>query len=243
MASPIERFLANHGPMFIINLPERRDRRTEFGEQLEKVGLCYEHPKITIFSAIRPTELADFPSLGARGCFLSHKAVLEVALSMQSASVIVCEDDLDFAADFLERLPFVLDVLERENWQLFYAGYTSDHLGKLIDEKANIFEVPSTHPVTCSHFYLIRGTAIADLQAYLTLMLKRPAGHPEGGVMHLDGAINHFRSDRPDLTTLGILPTLGTQRSSRTDIHPLRWFDSTPLVRDFVQMLRKLKRS
>lgn len=240
--SEAERLLEDHGPLFLINLPERLDRRTEFGHQLGRVGTSFEHPKINIFPAIRPTELAGFPTLGTRGCFLSHKAVLETVLSMNSNSVIICEDDLDFAQDFLARLPNVLDVLEREDWHLFYAGYTSDQVGRLVDEKANIFELPSTHPVTCAHFYMIRGAAIAEFQAYLTLLLTRPTGHPDGGPMHFDGAINHFRSDRPDLKTLAILPTLGTQRASRTDIHPLKWFDRAPLVRDAVQLLRKMQR-
>lgn len=238
-----ERFLKDYGPLFLINLPARKDRRTEFGHQLSRIGLSFEHPKINIFPAIRPTELAGFPTLGARGCFLSHKAVLEAVISMQTNTVIICEDDLDFAPDFLARLPIVLDVLKGEDWHLFYSGYTSGQVGKLVDEKANIFELPPTHPVTCSHFYMLRGAAIAEFQAYLALMLKRPTGHPDGGPMHFDGAINHFRKDRPDLRTLAILPTLGLQRSSRTDVHPLRWFDRAPLVRDAVQLLRKLKRS
>lgn len=241
MASPVERFLENHGPLFVINLAERRDRRAEFGKQLNKIGVSYEHPKVTIFPAIRPTELAGFPTLGARGCFLSHIGVLEAILSMKANTVIVCEDDLDFASDFVTRLPSVLDVLEREDWDLFYAGYTSGKVGTLVDEEANILELPPTHPVTCSHFYLLRGPAIADFRAYLSLILTRPVGHPEGGPMHFDGAINHFRRDRLDLTTFAALPTLGTQRSSRTDVHSLRWFDRTALLRDAVQVLRKLK--
>ncbi len=130
----------------------------------------------------------------------------------------------------------------REAWDIIYAGYTSVQIGDRVGPEANIFRLPPSHPVLCSHFYIIRGQAIADFHDYLNLILSRPAGHPDGGPMHYDGAINHFRASRPDLVTLAILPTLGSQRSSRTDVHALRWFDRTPLVRDAVQFLRKAKR-
>ncbi|WP_255509366.1 glycosyltransferase family 25 protein [Oceaniovalibus sp. ACAM 378] len=209
---------------------------------MARIGLSFDHPRIRVFPAVRPAELAGFTTLGTRGCFLSHKSVLEQTLSAGERSVIICEDDLDFAPDFLSRLPAVLDIMGREAWDFFYAGYTSVQIGDLVGPEANIFRLPPNHPVLCSHFYIIRGQAIADFHDYLSVILSRPAGHPDGGPMHYDGAINHFRASRPDLVTLAILPTLGSQRSSRTDVHALRWFDRTPLVRDAVQFLRKAKR-
>jgi glycosyl transferase family 25 len=167
--------------------------------------------------------------------------VLEQALSVGETSVIICEDDLDFADDFLSRLPAVLDTIGREAWDILYAGYTSDQIGDLVGPEGNIFRLPHTHPVRCSHFYIIRGQAIADFHNYLGAMLSRPNGHPDGGPMHYDGAINHFRGDRPGLVALATLPTLGIQRRSRTDVHALRWFDRTPLVRNAVQFLRNIK--
>lgn len=166
-------------------------------------------------------------------------AVLEQAISAGEHSVVICEDDLNFAPDFLSRLPAVLDVLGREEWDILYAGYTSDQVGEPVDRGANVFRLPPAHPVVCAHFYLIRGRAITDFHDYLKLILTRPAGHPDGGPMHYDGAINRFRSARPDLVALATLPTLGTQRSSRTDIHELRWFDRTPVIRDAAMFLRK----
>lgn len=238
----VDRFISDHGPLYLINLPSRTDRRAEFGTQLNKIGLSFDHPSIQVFPAIRPDELAGFPTLGTRGCFLSHMSVLERALSDGAKSVIICEDDLDFAPDLQSRLPVVLDVLERDHWDFFYAGYVSEQFGHAFGPEANIFRLPPTHSVICAHFYIIRGKAIADFHEYLVEILKRPTGHPDGGPMHYDGAINHFRRDRPDLVALATLPTLGFQRSSRTDIHALRWFDRTPFVRDVVQFLRRMTR-
>jgi hypothetical protein len=34
-----ERLLADHGPLFLINLPRRTDRLAEFDDQLVRIGL------------------------------------------------------------------------------------------------------------------------------------------------------------------------------------------------------------
>ena len=62
--------------IFIINLVERRDRRHEMELQLKKIGIYLPNDKVKFFPAIRPKVLAGFPSIGAKGCFLSHLNVL-----------------------------------------------------------------------------------------------------------------------------------------------------------------------
>jgi hypothetical protein len=59
--------------------------------------------------------------------------------------------------------------------------------------------------------------------------------------MHVDGAYTWYRRLSPEDVTLAAVPELGHQRSSRTDIHDLRWFDRLPLVHDTVAGLRRLK--
>ncbi len=238
----VEQFVERYGPLFLINLPARRDRRAEFEAELARLGLSFQHPQITLFPAVRPTTAEGFPTLGARGCFLSHKGALEAAMAANCASVIICEDDLDFAADFRDRLPGVMAALERTEWDIFYAGYTSGPVGKSICEDAGLFVLPPEHEVICAHFYIVKGRAIALLCAFLETVLSRPAGHPDGGPMHYDGALNTLRAQNPDLVTLAILPTLGTQRPSATDIHALKWFDRTPVIRSCVAILRRLRR-
>ena len=94
----------------------------------------------------------------------------------------------------------------------------------------------------CAHFYIVKGRAIAQLTAFLDAVLSRPPGHPDGGPMHYDGAINMMRAQNPDLVTLAILPSLGNQRASATNIHPLKWFDRVPVVRTGAAMLRRILR-
>lgn len=234
------KMLEKYGPLVLINLPERQDRRSEFAEQLARIDLSYDSPNVQIFPAIRPDEPAGFPTLGARGCFLSHLTVLKEATERAEPSVIFCEDDLDFKPDFLDRLPAVLKALENTNWDIFYGGYTSELSGDVVDEPANVFRVPFDHGFNCTHFYVVKGDVIPVLVSYLEQIMARPAGHPDGGPMHYDGALNRFRADNPNVVTLATLPSLGVQRSSRSDIHNLKWFDRAPVIRDLVGLIRRM---
>lgn len=235
-------FLKALGPLYVVNLPYRTDRYAEFREQLAQLGIGPDDPNVRFFPAIRPDHAGEFTSVGARGCFLSHMKVVELALSNPGADVIICEDDLDFAANFASRSPGILQVLDKTDWDIFIGGYTSDTLGELVSRDPLVLRVPSEQELIGSHFYVVRSRAIPRLYRFLQAMSARPAGHPDGGPMHYDGALNHFRAQEPDIVTLTTLPALGVQRPSRTDVHELAWFDRMPLMRPIMAGLRRLKR-
>jgi len=111
------------GPIRVVNLPSRSDRRREFAAQLMRIGLGFDHPQVSIFEAIRPDSLAGFPTLGARGCFLSHLEILRAARDADVSSIAICEDDLDFSADFERRAPDLLETLAARDWDIFYGGF------------------------------------------------------------------------------------------------------------------------
>lgn len=230
------------GPLYVVNLPYRTDRRAEFCDQLVRLGIAPDHPLIRFFPAIRATDAGAFPTIGARGCFLSHMKILEEALTQNHASVIICEDDLDFSADFASRMPRVIRALDGIDWDLFIGGYVSDRVGEAVSRDPLVFHVPRDLQLIGAHFYILRGRAIARLYQRLDVMLARPAGHPDGGPMHYDGALNHFRSCEPDIVTVAARPALGVQRASRTDIHALALMDRLALTRPVMNFLRKVKR-
>jgi hypothetical protein len=72
-------------------------------------------------------------------------------------------------------------------------------------------------------------------------MLARAAGDPRGGAMHVDGAYNWFRRDYPEVRTLIVIPELGYQRPSRSDIYRLAVHDQIPAIATAAQAFRKLK--
>ncbi len=236
----ISSFLQTVGPLFVINLTYRTDRRHEFAAQLQLVGLSLDRPDVTLFPAVRPEAAGDFPSIGARGCFLSHLGVLRQAVASGLTSVLICEDDLDFAPDILVRLDSITATLQTMPWDLFYGGYGHPP-PEGVSLAPGVIRMDPDHSVDCTHFYVVRAAAISDLIRYLDAMLTRPVGHPDGGVMHYDGALAWFRRAHPNYITLAAVPAIGFQRSSRTDIHDLRWFDRWPGLGAVANILRKLR--
>ncbi len=60
---------------------------------------------------------------GALGCHASQVAIMEEALR-QSKHAFVCEDDLVFCDDFLERLSIIYKFLNQHEWDIFWFGGT-----------------------------------------------------------------------------------------------------------------------
>src|SRR4051794_24805493 len=75
----------------IINLVDRADRRREMAQQLQRLGGM--PPNTSFFEAHRPASTGEFPSVGARGCFESHLAVLRAARSGAAETLLLLEDD------------------------------------------------------------------------------------------------------------------------------------------------------
>ncbi len=228
------------GRLYVINLPQRRDRRRQFARQLQRIGLSYASPGVTLFPAVRPDDAAGFPTVGTRGCFMSHLGVLTAAAADTAEYIIVCEDDLDFAPDILERMPNFLAEAGRQPWDILYLGH--DGLQTIPPDPggAAMIRLEPDVGVRTTHFLVFRRSVHADLIAYLQAILRRPPGHPDGGPMHVDGAFSRFRADHPQFTTLAAIPPLGHQRSSRTDIHALRFYDRLPVLRTLTRLARRL---
>ena len=224
--------------IYNVNLPERTDRRREMEDQLVKVGLG-GHPRVMFFPAIRPNAAGEFPSIGARGCFSSHLAILQDAAQQGLQRILILEDDLDFSRDFNARIGALCARLQQSDWGVFYGGY--ELLQPLAGPDAEIQSMAAEAAVRTTHFIAFQAPVMERAAAYLQAMLARPGGHPDGGPMHVDGAYSWFRRQHPEMLTLIAVPELGYQRSSKTDIHPLSWIDRTPLLRDAANLARKLK--
>ena len=227
--------------IYIINLPTRTDRRVEMEQQLRRIGLSLESPNIELFAAVRPAAAAGFPSIGARGCFMSHLGILENARQRGFKSILILEDDFDFSRDFKRRFEGIEEHLQQNTWDLFYGGALN-----ALDaaQLSGADAVPAIHPsagIMGSHCIGVTQKGIAQLVPYFEAILARPAGHAEGGPMHVDGAYSWFRSQHPAMVTLIAHPEIGHQRSSATDIHPQKWYERSVLTGPVVSLARKLK--
>lgn len=229
------------GRIVVISLPDRADRRREIEAELRKAGLSLSHPGVELFTAIRPRGPDGFPTTGAHGAFLSHLAVMERLLAQGWERVLVLEDDMDFAPGALERLPALAAALQARDWVMLY-GHPGEGGGGPAPDADGLIALPADRMLIQLHFLGLTRRMAEIAVPELRAMLARPPGSPEGGPMHVDGALNWIRSFRPELAVLAVAPALAVQRASRSDIAPPRWFDRLPLLRGAAGLWRRLRR-
>ena len=211
---------------FVINLESRLDRRRSMDEQLRRVGWN----DVEFFKAVAPDSPGGFSSIGARGCFLSHLEVLRCA---NGRPLILMEDDLNFVDGFSSKWRVSLEALP-ENWSIFYPAHIIE------GDYRGMVELCATRPVLCTHFIAISAVAVPVVIKCLEAILSRAPGDPVGGPMHVDGAYSVIRRQNPTLRTFAFFPSLGYQRSSRSDITPST-LDSIPVLRSVIALTRKLR--
>lgn len=220
---------------YIVNLAERSDRRREMDSELARAGLLLDGERIRYFPAVRPGAAGDFPSVGARGCFMSHMGILEAAIRDNLDNVLVMEDDLAIDPRLHSAGVAMLGRLTDAPWHFAYFGHVAP-----AGSGAPAWQ-ETGEPLATTHFYALNGPVLRPLHAHLAACLRRPSGHPLGSPMHVDGAYSLFRRQHPEFVTLKATPSLGGQRSSRSDIYPNKWYDRTPLARQLAGLARSLK--
>jgi len=237
--------------IYIINLIAREDRRAEMKIQLKKVGLNYRESAVQFFSTVKPESAEDWPTTGTKGCFMSHMNVLKNAKLNGYKKILIFEDDLNFSQNFIIHLPEIIQQLNTKSWDLFYGGYQMDGKKALspqskfktqILSQSDLIEIENNQTIHSAHFIGFNEQAINELPDYLEAIFNRPSGDPKGGHMPIDGAYNWYRKAYPNRKTLISIPPIGYQRSSRTDIHELPWFDKAPVINNLTATLRKLKK-
>jgi glycosyl transferase, family 25 len=222
--------------IYIVNLPQRQDRRRQILRQLQSVGLELERGKVEFFPAIGPANAAGFPNVGARGCFLSHLAILELAEKDNLDAVLVIEDDLAFSPQFNTDVVLAMAALKTVEWDMVYLGHGAD-----VNNGVRLIHAAPNFGVMCTHFYGIRRSMRRELVRFLYEVLERQPGSPLGGPMHVDGAVSFFRARHPEFLTVLVHPPLGDQSSSRSDITPA-WHDRFASLRPVVSFVRGVLR-
>lgn len=228
------------GRIVIINLPERADRRQAIARELARLGLSLDHPQVSLFRAIRPDAAAGFPSIGAHGAYLSHMAVIEAMLARGDERLLVLEDDVMPAPGAGQRLPALADALAARRWDIVYGHPGTQPLHAPAPDAAGLIALPPELGLIQLHFL---GLSARAAQVFLPLLREfraRPPGSPEGGPMHVDGALNWARRLNPDLVALAIAPAIAQQRPSRSDV-TARWFDRVPLLAPLAAFARRFK--
>lgn len=219
--------------IYAINLPSRGDRRQLLVKEMVAAGMPLTPAKIEIFPAIRPDTAAGFPGIGVHGCFLSHLAILKQARADGLANVLVIEDDLSIDERFAAAQHLLVEQLQQTEWDFVYLG----HVEALAAASPAVTLQPYFERVMMTHFYAVNARIFDRLIAFLEAAQQRPAGHPDGGPMYIDGAYSFFRAHNPDVVTLLASPSLGWQRSSRSDLTP-GWIDRMPVLAQLADLVR-----
>lgn len=222
--------------VIVINAPHRTDRRREMREALARIGWNPDQPKIVWFPAIDPRSANGFTTPGARGAFLSHIAVCNLASHRNCQRVLILEDDCDFGPDFAHRQAEVAQRLQSEPWGIAFLGHAEPDAGA-----PGLRALPSDRELLLLHCYAVSADVLPRVAAYLEAITLRPVGSPEGGPMSIDGAVSWFRRANPDVQSKLLLPSLAHQRSSRSDLRP-NWYDRIPILRTLIGWTRSMRR-
>jgi hypothetical protein len=179
---------------YVVNLPEREDRRRDITKELANVGISLAPNSVEIFPAIRPETAGEFPSIGAWDCFLSHLSILKHARQQNLSNVLVMEDDLAICKTLIAQESALIEQLQGQDWGMVYLGhYLTDRNLPKVDPngrspEAAVLLKPYTLGIQTTHFYGVNGQILDRLIAFLEQLQQRPSGHPDGGPMHVDGA-------------------------------------------------------
>lgn len=222
--------------IIVINAPHRTDRRKEMRDTLRRIGWDPDQPKIVWFPAIDPRSASGFTTPGARGCFLSHLAVSNLAIHRNCRQLLILEDDCEFSNDFAQRQQQVAGWLSSAPRGIAYLGHREPDNGS-----PGLRDLAPERNILLTHCYAVSGEVLPRLAAYLEAIMLRPPGSPEGGPMSVDGAISWFRRANPDVQTKMVVPSLADQRSSRSDLMP-NWYDRIPLLRTPIGWARSMRR-
>ncbi|MBY0583629.1 MAG: hypothetical protein K2P68_12020 [Sphingomonas sp.] len=196
----------------IINLAYRTDRRREMNRELKILGLLGD-PRVSYYSAIRPINAGRFTSIGARGVYESQKAILREA-AVANESVLILEDDCSF-------IPGAQNYKMPNQWTIFYGGHYA----------ANPHDLEASD-IIGAHMMGFSREGAQRVSDYLE-KLEYDGIHPP-----IDAAYVWYRRAHKDVKTHFAVPPLAGQRSSRSDIAELKWFDKLPIIRPLANSLR-----
>lgn len=227
--------------IYVINLAFRADRRREINAQLRRVDRSLEHEQVVLFDAVRPDDAGDFPSIGGKGCFMSHLNVLKDMQTKGYKRILIVEDDADFTKHFLSPHPDINQAVQEQDWGLFYFGYSLADTCKVTGDQP-VGKVAPTDNLGLTHGMAVDHSIVDDIIPYFEAMAARPGGDPKGGPMQIDGAYSWFRKDHPTVLTLATRNQLMIQRPSATDIHPPTWREHIPLINLLRRGKSQLKR-
>jgi glycosyl transferase, family 25 len=235
--------LAGFERIYIINLPERKDRYVQIKEELAAIGIDIDSAKVRIMHGQWSDSANGFTSLGAYGNFMSHLRILREAAADRLSSVWILEDDATFRRSLRSNQlqSRVSSRLAEKDWDIAYLGHAIDPAVLKAHQQELFVPIASDLEFLWAHCYAVSARGMPSLLAYLEETLVNPPGHPRGGRMYIDGAMNMYRRQHPQVCTLASPANLSSQRGSTSSLAGGKFYDKLPPARAAVQALRSLR--
>ncbi len=166
----------------------------------------------------------------------------EHAIAANHSSILILEDDVDWTDVALNPNTGVSSSLINAQWNFLHGGMGGERVGK--ETPVLLKKVEPEQGLRLSHFIGLRGAdTISTAHRYLSNILARPAGSPDGGPMHVDGAYSWLRKDHRDIESYICVPSIAMQRPSASDITPSTGYKAPPLVRQTLGVIRKIRKA
>ena len=155
---------------FLINLDSEPERLRKVSLRLEKMNIPFTRISATVASP----HLSRNPTLGLRGCTLSHLAILKKAQAEGLSSVLIIEDDAIFRDDTVSRMASLSKNLKQLPWGIFYLGYDECHPERTWTAAPGIKTVSEGYQ---THAYAVSAAAYGKVTPWLENCAER-AVHP-----------------------------------------------------------------
>lgn len=202
----------------IVSLADRHDRREQVLREFARFGVRVGEGSVQLFDAIRPLDEGEFPTTGARGCFLSHLAILREARQNGFQRTLILEDDALFTPAF-SHADSLVDFARSDAWEFLYPGHI------IRSEPGPLRWIPTNGGVQCTHAYAVQASVLDPLITFLEAILGETRPRGPHGPMHVDAAYSVFMADNPQVRVYRASRSLVIQRSSRSDVTTGRGVD------------------
>jgi len=139
-------------PIFVVNLPHRTDRLNDMKTKLDNLGLTFTRWEATDGRTLEVPEdsrkYGERNAQGILGCLTSHVSLIKHAKEKQYKYIVVLEDDIVLAEDFVERV----NSVDRGFDMLYLGGH---------------FEFPDKDITPTDNPYVYKANQISGTYAYI----------------------------------------------------------------------------
>ncbi|MCZ7372422.1 MAG: glycosyltransferase family 25 protein [Candidatus Methanoperedens sp.] len=136
--------------LFVIHLPERKDRAKSMKVELSKIG--WEYSLFPAIDGSLQNPVTQRMSGGRLGCLLSHLALLNIARDSGFGGIAVFEDDVECSASFDDDFNMYHSNIP-DDWDMIYFGV--NHIIPPTSVAEGVCRITRGYT---SHAYIIRDT-------------------------------------------------------------------------------------